>query len=116
MAAPFESPRITSGRRRLEELREKKKNASVIEALGRSRTMIIINLTIEIASAVIVLVGVAYLIRFFRMQRYTIDPLIYRISIACLGVFIVGWMIYLFIRIRRHIMRLSQTPEINKVE
>ena len=115
MAAPFESPRITSGRRRLEELREKKKNASVIEALGRSRTMIIINLTIEIASAVIVLVGVAYLIRFFRMQRYTIDPLICRISVACLGVFIVGWMIYLFIRIRRHILRLSQTPEINKV-
>ena len=115
MAAPFKSPRITFGRRRLEELREKRKKASVTEEMGRSRTMIIINLSIEIASAVIILVGVAYLIRFFRMQRHTIDPLIYRISIACLGVFIVGWMIYLFIRIRRHILRLSQAPEINKV-
>ena len=107
MASPFESPRIVSGRRRLEELREKKKNASVIEALGRSRSMVIINLTIEIVSAVIVLVGVVYLIRFLRMQRYSVDPMIYRISVACLGVFIVGWLIYLVFRIRRHIQRLS---------
>ena len=115
MAAPFKSPRITSGRRRLEELREKRGRASITEEMGRSRTMIIINLSIEIASAVIILVGVAYLIRFFRMQRYTIDPLIYRICVACLGVFIVGWMVYLFIRIRRYILRLSQTREIHKV-
>jgi len=115
MAAPFKSSRITSGRRRLEELREKRKKASVTEEMGKSRSMIIISLTIEIASAVIILVGVAYLIRFFRMQRYTIDPRIYRISVACLGVFIVGWMVYLFIRIRRYILRLSQAREIHKV-
>ena len=75
---------------------------------------IIISITIEIASAVIILVGVAYLIRFFRMQRYTIDPLIFRICVACLGFFTVGWMIYLVIRIRHYILRLSRSPEINK--
>lgn len=110
MAAPFESPRnTTSGRRRLEELREKRKKASVFEALGRSRSIIIINITIEIASAVIVLVGVAYLIRFFRMQRYAVDPLLYRLIAVCLGVFVVGWMVYLSIRVRHYILLLSQS-------
>jgi len=108
MAAPFESPRITSGRRRLEELREKRKKASVTDALSRSRSTIIINLTIEIASAVTVLIGVTYLIRFFWLKRFDIDPLIFRISTACLGVFVAGWMVYIFLRIRRHLILLSQ--------
>ena len=108
MAAPFESPKNISGRRRLEELREKRKKASVADTLSRSRLTIIINLTIEIASAVTVLVGVTYLIRFFRLKRLDIDPLLFRISAACLGVFVAGWMVYIFLRIRRHVILLSQ--------
>ena len=109
MTTPFESPRRTaSGRRRLKELREKRKNESIFATPVRSRSVIIINVAVEIITAVIVIVGIASLVYFLRMRQYSVDPRLYRLIAACLSVFVVGWMVYLSFRLRHYIRLLAQ--------
>lgn len=102
---------VISGRRRLEELREKRARQDVGESINKSRTTIITNLAIELISCALVLVGVSYLIRFFIMKRPDVDPVIFKLSAGCLTVFIVGWLIYFFARIRRYVLLLSMNND-----
>lgn len=102
------SPHIISGRRRLEELREKRARQDAGDSINKSRSMVFTNLAIELISCALVLVGVFYLIRFIMMRRSYVDPLIFKLSAGCLAVFISGWLIYFFARIRRYVLLLSK--------
>ena len=109
MAVPEEPQRAVSARRRLEELREQKAQTGSAESINRTRTVIIINLSIEILSGLIVFIGIVYIIRFFLLKRSDVDPLVFRLSAGCIAVFTFGWLTYLTIKIRRYVLQLLRT-------
>ena len=98
---------VPSGRKRLSELRERKR-ASVSESIGNSRTTVIINMIINITSGMIFAVGLFYVMRFLNMRKPYMDPMQYRIFIGAFIFISVGWFAYLVVRIRRHIKRLRE--------
>ena len=100
-------PDIPSGRRRLSELRERKR-ASVSKSIGNSRTTVIINMIINITSGIIFAVGLFYVMRFLNMRRPYMDPMQYRIFIWAFIFISCGWFAYLVLRVRRHIKRLRE--------
>lgn len=100
-------PDIRSGRRRLSELRERKR-ASVSESIGNSRTTVIINMIINITSGIIFAVGLIIVLKFLNMRKPYMDPMQYRIFIGAFIFISAGWFTWLVIRIRRHIKRLRE--------
>jgi hypothetical protein len=102
-------PGFTSGKKRIQELRKKRTRSGIDESISKSRSMILINLTIEIATAIILVVGLLYFVRFLIMRRPYIDQRLYKVGLGCLTVFTVGWTTYLFIKIRSHIRLLQKT-------
>ena len=95
-----------SGRRRLAELRAERERESLSDEMSRSRSATLINLVIEIASGFLLLIGVYYILRFCRMQRNEVEPLLYNILIGTIAVFIFGWLLFFIFRLRRHLHRL----------
>ncbi|MFC1573735.1 hypothetical protein ACFL30_00965 [Candidatus Latescibacterota bacterium] len=98
---------VISGKRRLEELREKRTRQDAEDSINKSRSMVLTNFVIELVSCALVFVGVFYLIRFFIMKRSDVDPVIFKLSAGCLTVFIVGWLLYSIAKIRRYVLLLS---------
>ena len=107
MTPDNKSKHVISGKRRLEELREKRTRQDVEDSINKSRITIFTNLAIELISCVLVFIGVFYLIRFFIMKRSDIDPVIFKLSAGCLTVFVVGWIIYSIAKIHRYVLYLS---------
>ena len=108
MTPENKSSQVISGRRRLEELREMRARETAEDSINKSRTTIFTNLAIELTSCALVLVGVYYLIRFFVMKRSDVDPVVFKLSAGRLAVFIVGWLIYSIVRVRRYVLLLSK--------
>lgn len=100
-------PDIQSSRRRLSELRERKR-ANVSESIGKSRTTVIINMIINITSGMIFAVGLFYVMRFLNMRKPYMDPMQYRIFIGAFIFISCGWFAFLVVRVRRHIKRLRE--------
>ena len=105
--------RFTSGKRRIMELREKRKKPSVAESIGNQRSMILINIVIEIATGVILVTGLYYLVRFLMFKRADIEPFHYKVSMGCVAVFTFGWFTYLSLKVRANILRFRKTS-VNK--
>jgi len=96
-------PDIAEARKRIEEFREIKKRHGVSDLIKISPTTLLINLFIEIASAVLLIVGLLYIFRFVSMrQAYyasgTSKFIFYGIiSVSAL------WLLFVFNKIRRRI-------------
>jgi len=97
---------ISSGRKRLAELRERRVSAA--EAIRNSRTTVLINLFIEIASGLIFGVGVIYAVKFLNLRRPYMAPLQYRIFIGTFGVITLAWYVYLVNKVRSNVKRLRE--------
>ena len=106
--AGFDKPsEIRSSLKRLDELRERRKN-SVAEVIRRRRSTIIINMTIEIAAGIVFAVGLFYVMRFLSMQKSQMEPFHYRIYIGAFTVISCGWFLYISLKIRLHYKLLKE--------
>ena len=97
-----------SGRRRLHELRAKRSDVNLADELSRSRTTTIVNMSIELASGLLLILGMVYMFCYCAMQRYDTPPTVYNIFIGTLIIFSMGWGFFFVYRIRRGVMRLRQ--------
>ncbi|MBN1292538.1 MAG: hypothetical protein JXB48_11925 [Candidatus Latescibacteria bacterium] len=106
-------PRLKSGKQRIRELREKRTKPSVAESISNQRSMILINIVIEIATGIILVVGLYYLVQFLMFKRADIEPFQYKLSMGCIAVFTFGWLTYLSLKVRANILRFRKTS-VNK--
>ena len=68
--------RPSSGRRRLAELRERKRD-SVADSINRSIATVIVNLIIELASACLFIVGLVIIANIMGINRSEMDPMMF---------------------------------------
>ena len=109
MDSEHQIPRPATGRRRIAELRERKMRRSVAESIAKSRSMVIINLVILIASGFIMLVGVFYILRFLVLKQADYDPMVYKVGLAFIAIFTFSWITYLAMKIRVYILFLRES-------
>ena len=101
--------RRTTGKRRMQELRKRRTQTGVAESISNQRSMILINIIIEIATGIILLVGLFYLLRFFMIRRFSIDPMYYKLILFCIVIFTFGWVTYLTMKVRSDILRFRKS-------
>lgn len=106
-------PQAGTGRKRLEELRKKRKRPGTAESISDQRSMILINIVIESATGVILFTGMFYIFRFIMMNRFSFDPMYHKLILSCLAVFSFGWFIYLILKIRTDIIRFRKAGNKN---
>ncbi|MCE5248979.1 hypothetical protein LLG96_02035 [bacterium] len=102
------TPRFAAGKKRIEELRIKRARPSIEDTISRSRSMILVNLFVEIATGIILVIGLSYLVRFLIARRPFIDPKMFNLVVGCMAALTVGWIVYLFTRMRSHIAMLRK--------
>ncbi len=90
-----------------------RKQPGIYESFSKSRTTILINLVIEFTAAIIMIFGVSYFIRFFFSRRNNIDEVYFNIFLGAISFFAVGWLTYIFIKLRNH-YRLFKNAGSNK--
>ena len=101
------SEHMSSGRKRMEELREKKR-PGVQESIRHARSTVFINIVIEAISALIFVVGVFYAIRFLNLRKPFMEPLQYRIIIGSFTVISIVWFGFLLGKVRKNVLRLRE--------
>ena len=106
-------PWTGSGRKRLENLRKKRKRPGAAESIGNQRSMILINIVIESATGIILFIGLLYIFRFVMMKRFSFDPMYLKLILGCLVIFSLGWFTYLTLKIRTDIIRFRKTGNKN---
>jgi len=90
-----------ASRKRLSELRERREEEASLP-IRYSRSTILINVAILIASGVIFAVGLFYIIRFLGLQKPHMEPVQYKIYIFAIASIACAWSVYLFIKIRSY--------------
>ena len=98
---------IQFGKRRLRELRDKKR-PSVDDTIKNSRTTVLINIAIEIFSGILFMIGLVYAIRFLNLRRPFIGDTHYLVMFWGFLVIGVGWFVWLLMRMRRKVNRLFE--------
>lgn len=96
MVEPQKVPNFTNSRRRI------RSRPSIYESINKSRTTLLINMVIEGAAAVIMIVGFTYFIRFLFYWRTRIVDVYFNISLGTIIFFAVGWSTYIFTKLRDH--------------
>ena len=107
MTNSHDREKITSGRKRISELRLRRRS-SVSDSIRNSRNTIIINMIIGITSGVIFAVGLYFVVQFLYMRKPYMDPLQYKIIMGAFMIIACGWFIFLIIRIRSHYKRFRE--------
>jgi len=104
-------PELKASRKRLAELRVKRKD-SVADLIERRRSTILINMIISIISGAIFAVGLYFVIRFLNMQKSQMNPVQYKIYMGVFTVISIGWFVYLFMKIRSYckLLRKNFSP------
>ncbi len=108
MNKPNKITESSSGRKRLSELRNLRKQRSVVDSSHTSRTTALINLIIEIISGLILIVGLSYIIRFLLMRRELMTPVQFKIIIGTILLLAGFWLLYLFYKLKSHYMFLRR--------
>lgn len=106
-------PRSSTGKKRLEELRKKRKHPGAAESIHNQRSMILINIVIESATGIILLTGLLYIFRYVMMKRFSFDPKYFKLILSCLVIFSFGWFTYLTMKIRTDIIRFRKAGNNN---
>jgi len=73
---------------------------SIYESISKSRTTLLINMVIECVTAVIMIAGFTYLIRFLFYRRNSIVDIYFNIFLGTIIVFAIGWSIFILIKLR----------------
>ena len=98
----FSDPRkLSSSRRRLSELKERKRT-SAAESINKSRTTILINMTIAFVSGILFAVGIIYIIRIIHIRKPFIEPGQYKLLMGVLAFIVCAWIVILSLRIRKY--------------
>ena len=74
----------------------------VADTISKSRTSILINMIIEIACAMVLIVGIIYFIMFLIYFRRNMVELYFRIFLGTVILFTFGWFSYFVIKLREH--------------
>lgn len=98
MVEPQKVPDFTSSRRRI------RGRPSISESINKSRTTLLINMVIEGAAAVIMIVGFTYFIRFLFYWRNSMVDVYFNISLGTIIFFVIGWSTYIFTKLRNNYM------------
>jgi len=106
-------PQPSTGKKRLEELRKKRRRPGAAESISNQRSMILINIVIESATGVILFTGLLYIFRYVMMRRFSFDPMYFRLILGCLVIFSCGWFTYLTMKIRTNIVRFRKAGNNN---
>ena len=106
-------PLVSSGKKRMEELRKKRKRPDAVESISNQRSMILINIVIESATGIILFTGLFYIFRFVMMNRFSFDPMYHRLILGCLVIFSFGWFTYITLKIRTDIIRFRKAGNKN---
>jgi len=85
-----------------------RRSPKVTEAINKSRSTIIINMTIEFLSALVLLIGIIYFFRFMIFFRSKMVDTYFRIFLGAMLVFSAGWFSYIFLKIREHFLLLMK--------
>ena len=86
-----------------------RRSPKVTEAINNSRTTIIVNMTVEFFSALVLLIGIIYFFRFMILFRDRMVDTYFRIFLGAMLVFSAGWFSFIFIKIREHFRLLMKT-------
>jgi len=98
----------SSGRKRLSELKNRQKQKSVVDSIYTSRTTVLINLTIMIASGVLLITGLSYIIRFLLMKRELMEPVQFGIFIGTILLLAGFWLLYFFYKLKSYYLLLRR--------
>ncbi len=93
--------------------RDPRQRPGVHEAIRSSRSTLLINLIIEIASGLILLVGIAFTVKFLHDRKAYIEPGKYRLYLQIISVFTIGWFAYVGHKVRtkyRAFRRAGNSP------
>ncbi len=69
-------------------------------SIRNARSTLFLNLIIEIAAAMVLLVGMAYTVKFLYARRAFIEPAKFNLYLQALGFFTVGWLTYVGFKVR----------------
>ena len=103
MNEPQKVPGLSDKRRRI------RSKPSVAETISKSRTTILVNMIIEIACTMILIVGIIYLIRFLVYFRENMVELYFRLFLGAVILFTIGWSVYFFIKLYEHYRLFKKT-------
>ena len=98
----------SGGRKRLSELRNLRKQKSVVDSIYTSRTTVLVNLIIMIVSGLIMIVGLSYIIRFLFMQRVNMEPVQFGIFIGTIFLLAGFWLLYFFYKLKSYYLFLRR--------
>jgi hypothetical protein len=77
-----------------------RRQESVVDSIDSMPSTYLINLIIELASAVVLIVGVVYLLRFIIVYRSRFDVMYFNLILSLIGIFIPIWGVRVFFRLR----------------
>ena len=98
----------SSGRKRLSELRNRRKKRSIVDSIYTSRTTVLVNLIIMIVSGLLLIVGLSYIIRFLFMQRVNMEPVQFGIFIGTILLLAGFWLLYFFYKLKSYFLFLRR--------
>ncbi len=87
---------------------------SIAESISKSRTTILINMVIEAACAVILIIGFLYLIRFLIFWKERMVELHFKIFLGTAIFFAIGWSFYIFWKLFSHYKLLKKVSQHDK--
>lgn len=88
---------------------------NVTDSIMNSRTTIIVNMVIEIFSALVLLIGIIYFFRFMIFFRTKMVDMYFRIFLGASFIFSAGWFSYMFIKIREHYRMLMNSLKEDRI-
>lgn len=100
--------------RRPTRTRDPRQRPGVHESIRNSRSTLLINLLIEIASGLVLFMGIAYTMKFLYARKAYIEPGEFRLYTTILVFFSVGWFTYVGFKIRakyRALRNAGKAPE-----
>ncbi len=94
--------------------RAKRRHRSTAESIANSKLTVLINMGIEIIAAVIMAVGLTYIVRYMFHFRHRMVETYFNIFVWAIVIFAVGWGTYIAIKLRGHFLLFRQLKDMEK--
>ncbi len=94
--------------------RSQRRRKSTAESIANSRLTVLINMGIEIIAALIMAVGLLYLVRYMFHFRHRMVDTYFDIFFWAIVIFAVGWGTYIAIKLRTHYLLFRKLKDMEK--
>ena len=89
---------------------------STAESIAASKMTVLINMGIEIVAALIMAVGLTYLLRYMFHFRHRMVESHFNAFVWVIGIFAVGWGTYIALKLRRHYLLYKELRSTRPLE